>query len=1126
MKMSLPVLYLMVGVGSLAVAAPPVTFSKVNREQVICSILQEVARATGGTTAMSDSGSGKLPCDMDVTCKLILKRADGSSERDLTPAFIAAARTLYGDKSDFDIDEHGGIRSRKLDTAVHDAQDAVPDFRCALPPEPFKVRLMDSMSGKETNPDAYFTAGGNSKQVNQRMQSNSRLRVFHPDGKMQETTIDRNGDPDGYSQAMKTYFDINPEELPHRMHGRDLFGDSFDSYRQAQMQGHVDDPQNIRGNPKHNTRMINNFLESHGYPNWNGLTAERKNEALGILFPDAAHAAGRDKLMRVLDDSFTIYSLRDMAGGSMVGDQSDFNAFSEMFQRAAIADMARQRLPDLLNPNITLQDVKDHAQAQAQADGKEWNQLSLRERLEHLQAARDKRPELIEKLKFAAAGELAMVFKSLEGMDSERSAHLREQIMAQVPENQRVYVQNQLDLVSAYTRDESNRKANGDSALRHQREVLGNIQDQNLLDADTLGLARKMRKQMGAGMRHIIAAADGTIQGYHHLQEMWATVKANLDPTSEELAGTLDKLDKLQSVLNLIKVYQDSGGDPEAMKRALYMEVSSRYVPGYDSYQLYKLWASGDPQAQEEVEKQLVFQGLTLLPGGAIAKAMKLSVDVARTGLDITIGYTIDQGVQENVNLCLGGGSFDSILSENAWNIPGSSITEQRRNLYQAWKGKLDLKHAFRRMNAERRLWNSLRPYQKANPAQQARYRLRVQTFHELVRQRIASRVNGYLSTTGMLHNESRLHEALVNTLYADFVNGMNRELGESLLRDAQQQAKEAETVLDTVDDYLFGLFSKALDTGFEMLASDVPELPPGRFSLAFDASERSKDPVTGEDIVSCAVQVIPPLRPVYEDRNTTYVLEIPEDDELQAQIVNGRVKFRLRHPRTRLVVAEKEFCIDQSPPPLPVIPNDVSMTFQDVQKFLVTTPPKARDSVALKWDVSGGTMISNDVFKAGDKEGVFPLTVMIDAPAAEKPEKPSAWVRIFRPVSDAEMMSAAVAFVKGPGWTSPPPGVKINQVEAGTVNRRVNGPGWPRPDIKSREMATGVVNVPGPCPWMASVTIVRKGTFQPPSENGEDPPEPQPWSDFKDIWTGLKKPGGPVETILIVPASSMNEAY
>lgn len=878
-------------------AAQSPEFRKDNRDRIVSTILAAVAKETGATTAMSDSGSGNPTSDMDVTSKMTLRRPDGSVDNDLTPYFFETAKKLYPD-GDFELDEYGSIRSRKLDTAIHDAKNAVPDFRSAMSPEAFKVTFMDAIQAKERNPDAYFTAGGNKKQVEQRMQTKSRLRVFQPNGGTEEVTIDRTK-PAEYAGAMKKYFGMNPDEVASRSHTRDLFGDAFDAYRQAREPAHENDPQNIRGDSKYNTRIVNNFLEASGMPpNWAKLSAEQKQTAMQRLFPDDAHAPGREKIIQVLDASFDIYKNRDLGGMVAPSDQSDSKAFSEMFQRAAIAAMAERRMADLFNPEVTLRDLRDNAQAIAQDAGKTWGELTKEERLKYLQDARQKTPELTDKLKFAAAGELAMVFKSLDGMDTDRAARLKEQIMNNVAPEQRPYVKSQLDLATAYLRDSSNKATNSGSALSGVKRALAKAKDQ-------LGAGYE---QGGKAMRAALNAGAATKQAYDQVQESWTNVKQNLDPSLKGMVSTLDKLDKTQSVLNLIKVYQDSNGDPDVMKRAVYMETMSRVVPGYDSFQMYKMWKSGDPQAQEQVQNSLVFQGLTMLPNGAIARGMKLAVDVAKTGMEVTIGYELNAMGDETVRKALTGGTFDSILR----GVPGRTTEEQRKNLYGTWKTDLGLDVAFKRLDTQRKVWNNFLSYQKGDKANQDRYLRTLGAFHETVNKRIAGKVDEYLAgTTKGGEVATGAKEQLIQLLFADFVNGMNRELGDSLMKGVEREAAASQSVLEEADNALFGLFSKSLDAVIQKLTgADAAPTAKSRWDLRFAPGTKTVADTTRETTVAGAVRVVPPLDPTYEERTTTYSLMMPETKDLQTQIVNGRVKFRLRHPVSQAIVIEKEFNI------------------------------------------------------------------------------------------------------------------------------------------------------------------------------------------------------------------------
>jgi hypothetical protein len=386
-------------------------FKKENRSEVVAFILREMAKAEGATTSMSDSGSGKVTSDMDVTCKFVLTRPDGSKDFDLTSRFIDAAHQFFPN-GDFAPDEYGCIQSKVLDTAVHDAKNAVPDFHSALALNGFHIKYMEALQKKLNNPDAYFTGGGNRKQVDQRMQSASRLRVFDADGRDESITIDRSK-PDEYMEAMKKYFDMNPEEVLSRKRTPDLFGDSFDAFRQATLHEHADDLN--RGDGKYNTRIIDNYLEMAGYPGkWKSLTEGQKTEVMAKIFPQADQADARSRTISLLDQSFALYDKRGDGKPGQVPDMAEFHEASAAFQKEAIASCAVSRMKDILDPRISLEDIFDHAQALAQDQSKSWLDLEPAEQKRFVDQAKSYQSELVSKLKFAAAGEMAMAMKFLE----------------------------------------------------------------------------------------------------------------------------------------------------------------------------------------------------------------------------------------------------------------------------------------------------------------------------------------------------------------------------------------------------------------------------------------------------------------------------------------------------------------------------------------------------------------------------------------------------------------------------------------------------------------------------------------------------------------------------------------
>lgn len=873
-------------VAATATARPE--FTKKNRSEVIADILKEVGRESGGSTAMADSGSGKVSSDMDVTCKLTVRRADGSIDNDLTSRFIEVANRLYPG-GDFALDEHGSIQSKILDTAVHDAKNAVPDFRCALPPREFASQYAAALERKLGNPDAYFTGGGNRKQVDLRMQSKSRLRIFHADGSEETVAVDRS-DRDGYAAAMKKYFGMYPEETMARRHGRDLFGDAFDAYRQARLHEHADDP--ARGDAKYNTRIVNDLLELRGLPPWNRLKTAQKEQVLRSIFPQEEHVAGRSRIMNVLDRSFSIYMGRGGEAPTAVADVESFRTFSEMFQRGAITSISAKRAQDLFDPRVTLRDIYDNAEARAQSDGKIWRDLSKDERKAYFARAKAEQPELVNKLKMAAAIEFGAVMRSLRGMDDARADAFKKQLLAGLAPAERERVRLQLELAQASTRDPSNQDANTARALAAAKQS-GLVAKVDLDEA-------KAQRLLGLSVSAVLVAGKGAYDTFSETRAQWEELKNRLDPSARDMARTLDRLDKVASVVTLIKVYQDSGGDPEAMKRAVYQEAMSRFVPGYDSYVMYKQWRSGDPAAQQRVVEGLTFQGLTLLPGGALARGAKLAFDVGKGGLEVTIGYALNELGKENVKGMLEGtNAYDSILHT----VPGANVEEKRRNLFSSWKQELGFGIALSKLERQRRYWQSLHPSLKALEVNRKRYLHTLETFSGLVRTKLEQKVDGYLGATaagarGTVATGSR--EMLLNVLHADFFNGLNRTVQADVLKDLKsRQGSATSSPLDDVDDYLYGLFSGTIDGALDALLGAEPDADPrrrasGGWDLRFDLP---RDDAGG---LAVLVQAIPPLDPSAADRELEFQLRI-DDSRSGLELLPGADP---EHPRFRLTVA------------------------------------------------------------------------------------------------------------------------------------------------------------------------------------------------------------------------------
>ena len=906
----LPLLLLSFLVSPLFAQKKP-EFKKENRSEVVAYILRALAKKEGATTSMSDSGSGKITSDMDVTCKFVLTRPDGSKDFDLTSRFIDIAKVEFP-SGDFAPDKYGCLQSVVLDTAVHDAKNAVPDFHSALSLNGFHIKYMEALQKKLNNPDAYFTGGGNRKQVDQRMQSSSRLRVFDADGRDEKITVDRSK-PDEYMEAMKKYFDMNPEEVLSRKRTPDLFGDSFDAFRQATLHEHGDDLN--RSDGKYNTRIIDNYLEMAGYPgNWKSLTAEQKADAMGKIFPNADQADARARTIGLLDQSFTLYDARGDGKPGQVPDMAEFHEVSAAFQKEAIAACAVNRMKDVLDPRISMEDVYDHAQALAQDQGKSWLDMGLAEQKHFVDQAKSYESELVSKLKFAAAGEMAMAMKFLGDQHGDRVEGFKKKLLAAVPEAQRKHVETQMKIAMAYLRDSSNRAKNVSTDLFHTKGIINDIKASGLVSPEALEEARKQRS-LGYSFRKLLMSPVPGYAAYKKLQEDWQKIKEDLDPTAERMANTLDKLDKAQSVLNLIKVYQDSDGDPDAMKKAIYTELLSRNVPGYSSYQMYKQWQSGDPAAQEELVKSLVFQGLTMLPGGAIAQVAKLSFDVVKTGLEITVGYELHSMGKENVTRWLEGGDRDSIL----YSVPGANVQEKERNYFkwmvEGTRGGGVLAQAYKNVQKVKKLWESLPPYKKAYREDQERYQRKIDVFYALTKKRIEDQVDNYIADSnlaGTVATGSR--DMMIQILLADFTNGLNREMNGRSLNVIEQEAAKEASLLEEIDDWMYGLFSSGLDKVWDTAAALRPRpvpTTPGRWGIKVSEARDEAGEIHAE------AQVVPPVNQTFEERITIYELSMvgakidPPADPARTEIPKSfkvTVEFELVNTKTSKKPATKTF--------------------------------------------------------------------------------------------------------------------------------------------------------------------------------------------------------------------------
>ncbi|MBM3312474.1 MAG: hypothetical protein FJY80_13325, partial [Candidatus Aminicenantes bacterium] len=594
----------------------------------------------------------------------------------------------------------------------------------------------------------------------------------------------------------------------------------------------------------------------------------------------------------------------------------EFHEASAAFQKEAIAACAVSRIKDILDPRVSMEDIFDHAQALAQDQGKSWLDIDTTEQKRFIDQAKSYQGELEGKLKLSAAGELAMAMQFLGDYPGDRVKGFKEKLLAAVPEAQRKYVQVQMDIATAYLRDSSNRAKNIQTDLFHTKGIINDIKAKNLVSPEALAEARKQRS-LGYSFRKLLMSPVPGYAAYKKLQENWEKIKGEFeDPTAKHMANTLDKLDKAQSVLNLVKVYQDSNGDPEAMKKAVYTELMSRYVPGYSSYQMYKQWESGDPAAQEELAKSLVFQGLTMLPGGAIAQVAKLSFDVVKTGLEITVGYALHSMGRENVERWLEGGARDSIL----YSVPGGSVKEKERNYFK-WMvegkggGGGALAQAYANVLKVKKVWDSLPPYKKAYREDQERYQRKIDAFYTLTKMRIEQHVDDYIADNnlaGTVATGSR--DMMVQILLADFTNGLNRELGGRSLNVIERQAAQEANLLAEIDDWMYGLFSGALDTAWDTAAALRPRsvpTTPGRWGIKVSEARDESGEVHAE------AQVVPPVNQTFEERITLYELAMvgakidPPPDPASTTLPKAfkvTVLFELTNKRTGKKLASATF--------------------------------------------------------------------------------------------------------------------------------------------------------------------------------------------------------------------------
>jgi antitoxin component YwqK of YwqJK toxin-antitoxin module len=271
---------------------------------------------------------------------------------------------------------------------------------------------------------------------------------------------------------------------------------------------------------------------------------------------------------------------------------------------------------------------------------------------------------------------------------------------------------------------------------------------------------------------------------------------------------------------------------------------------------------------------------------------------------------------RENVERWLEGGARDSIL----YGVPGASVQEKQRNFFK-WMverknaGGGTLAQAYANVQKVKKVWESLPPYKKADREDQERYQRKIDAFYGLVKMRIEQHVDNYIADNniaGTVATGSR--DMMVQILLADFTNGLNRELGGRSLNVIERQAAQEAGLLAEIDDWMYGLFSGALDSAWDAAAALRPRpvpATPGRWGIKVSEARDEGGEVHAE------AQVVPPVNQTFEERITLYELAMvgakidPPPDPASTTIPRAfkvTVEFELTNKRTGKKLASATF--------------------------------------------------------------------------------------------------------------------------------------------------------------------------------------------------------------------------
>ena len=226
--------------------------------------------------------------------------------------------------------------------------------------------------------------------------------------------------------------------------------------------------------------------------------------------------------------------------------------------------------------------------------------------------------------------------------------------------------------------------------------------------------------------------------------------------------------------------------------------------------------------------------------------------------------------------------------------------------------GQGEMVQAYKNLLKKKKEWDRLYPDEKSDPVHQQKYQASIDAFYKLAQMKIENMVKEYSGKAGM-HGEVATGsiEKMTNLLFTDFVNGLNQEVSLEQMKKLEDEAKQA-SILETADEYLYGLFSQSIDAVMDKMVSEDDkkrEAEDSRWNIKFDST--SDD---GSIIVSRA-QVIPPFDATFEEQNTTYKLAIVDKGSQMEMSGAGaawkmtkiRIRFKGTNVKGKLII-QKDF--------------------------------------------------------------------------------------------------------------------------------------------------------------------------------------------------------------------------